>query len=80
MSLVIDMVVWNLLEPTFYNLSISIHKHLFQAQSSVGSSNVNTGPLYRGSEQQTSATFSQTTRSVAPVAVFIEASETLNLK
>ncbi|XP_033168039.1 eukaryotic translation initiation factor 4 gamma 3 isoform X2 [Drosophila mauritiana] len=51
-------------------------RHTVKAQSSVGSSNVNTGPLYRGSEQQSSATFSQTTRSVAPVAVFIEASET----
>ncbi|XP_032579699.1 eukaryotic translation initiation factor 4 gamma 3 isoform X1 [Drosophila sechellia] len=51
-------------------------RHTVKTQSSVGSSNVNTGPLYRGSEQQSSATFSQTTRSVAPVAVFIEASET----
>ncbi|EDV45221.2 eukaryotic translation initiation factor 4 gamma 1 isoform X1 [Drosophila erecta] len=51
-------------------------RHTVKSQSSLGSSNVNTGPLYRGSDQQSSATFSQTTRSVAPVAVFNEASET----
>ncbi|EDW99338.2 eukaryotic translation initiation factor 4 gamma 1 isoform X2 [Drosophila yakuba] len=51
-------------------------RHTVKAQSSLGSSNVNTGPLYRGSEQQSTATFSQTTRSVAPAAVFNEASET----
>ncbi|KAH8361311.1 hypothetical protein KR084_008913, partial [Drosophila pseudotakahashii] len=51
-------------------------RHTGKTQSSLGSSNVNTGGLYRGSEQPLPATFSQGSRSVAPVAVFKEAGET----
>ncbi|XP_043947144.1 eukaryotic translation initiation factor 4 gamma 3 isoform X2 [Drosophila biarmipes] len=53
-------------------------RHAGKTPTSLVSSNVNTGGLYRGSEQQspTSATFSQGSRSVAPVAVFKEAGET----
>ncbi|XP_037732020.1 eukaryotic translation initiation factor 4 gamma 3 isoform X2 [Drosophila subpulchrella] len=53
-------------------------RHTGKTQTLLGSSNVNTGGLYRGSEQPspTSATFSQSSRSVAPVAVLNEAGET----
>ncbi|XP_017051337.1 eukaryotic translation initiation factor 4 gamma 3 isoform X2 [Drosophila ficusphila] len=58
-------------------------RHTGKAQSSLGNSNMNAGVLYRGSEQPataSSSTFSSTSpegaRSVAPLAVLNQASET----
>ncbi|XP_041674449.1 eukaryotic translation initiation factor 4 gamma 3 isoform X2 [Drosophila eugracilis] len=53
-------------------------RHTAKVQPSLGSSTVNAGGLYRGSEQPSPASlpFSQSTRCVAPAAVFNEASET----